>query len=434
MPTPESVIPADPQPAAKISRKKKIFFSVIIFLAIVIVIELMSEMALRGLALPFRPGKEEISPTSNVDWQPYQGYESIHPYLGYVYELTEKEMNSKPGKFYGFENASVDEIQHRSPDTVIVGIFGGSVADKFAHSGIKSLEQALRAYRPFSRKKFIFISLALGGYKQPQQFFTLAYFLSLGSEFDLAINIDGFNDVILPVENNIPVNVFPYYPRSWSMRLPSPQSELIRGEVAYLNQKRQEWRDRYLSTPLSRSRTVTLLWALYDRNLAEKVINRQQIVARIVPQTFMSGSTFVLNGPKFKYQDDAAMWTDLSDFWARGSRQMQLLAKANGIKYFHFLQPNQYLPGTKPMDETERARVLTSPNYAKWVPVGYAYLKQAGQQLKEQGINFHDLTNIFATVNYPLYVDDCCHVSDRGSEILGQEIGKLMVEDLKAGR
>ena len=53
---------------------------------------------------------------------------------------------------------------------------------------------------------------SLGGYKQPQQLLTLAYYISLGAEFDTVINIDGFNEVALPPIHNIPKNIYPFYP------------------------------------------------------------------------------------------------------------------------------------------------------------------------------------------------------------------------------
>jgi len=40
------------------------------------------------------------------------------------------------------------------------------------------------------------------GFKQPQQLQVLTYFLSVGQEFDMVVNIDGFNDVVWALNNN----------------------------------------------------------------------------------------------------------------------------------------------------------------------------------------------------------------------------------------
>ena len=42
--------------------------------------------------------------------------------------------------------------------------------------------------------------------------------------------------------------------------------------------------------------------------------------------------------------------------WAESSFQMHAVASAKGIRYFHFLQPNQYIEGTKPMSDGGAAR------------------------------------------------------------------------------
>src|SRR4029453_15388123 len=61
-----------------------------------------------------------------------------------------------------------------------------------------------------------------------------------------------------------------------------------------------------------------------------------------------------LAGPPFA-GDEAALYAELAAIWARGSHPLELLSRANGIRYYHFLQPNQYT-GQKPMGPEERAR------------------------------------------------------------------------------
>ena len=54
--------------------------------------------------------------------------------------------------------------------------------------------------------------------------------------------------------------------------------------------------------------------------------------------------------------DDEAMYLDYVEVWARASLEMELLCAGYGIRYLHFLQPNQYLPGSKTLTDEERAR------------------------------------------------------------------------------
>ena len=96
---------------------------------------------------------------------------------------------------------------------------GGSVACLFALNGTRRLEVELAKDTRFAHKELVFVNLALGGYKQPQQLMTLAYLLSLGAEFDLILNIDGFNEVALDEFENGAEKLFPAFPRGWRTRI-----------------------------------------------------------------------------------------------------------------------------------------------------------------------------------------------------------------------
>jgi hypothetical protein len=45
------------------------------------------------------------------------------------------------------------------------------------------------------------------------------------------------------------------------------------------------------------------------------------------------------------------------------------------------------------------------------------------------GVAFTDLTGVFAGTTEPLYVDNCCHLSPRGSEIMARALGARMAAD-----
>jgi hypothetical protein len=127
----------------------------------------------------------------------------VHPYVGYVLEPT-PDSGSKPFRGgpalpiseYGYTDDKLP-FQTRGPGRVVVGIVGGSVACSFAINGTKKLEAELAKDSRFAGKQFVFVNMALGAYKQPQQLMTVAYLLSLGAQFDVILNIDGFNEVAL---------------------------------------------------------------------------------------------------------------------------------------------------------------------------------------------------------------------------------------------
>src|SRR5690606_34769316 len=108
-------------------------------------------------------------------------------------------------------------IHRRSDEHVIVGIVGGSVALGFSLEGDAALARILTQHPRLTGRRVTFVRLCLGGYKQPQQLLTISYLLSLGAEFDFVVNIDGFNEVVLPAIENVPVGVYPFFPRAWNL-------------------------------------------------------------------------------------------------------------------------------------------------------------------------------------------------------------------------
>src|SRR5262249_59055693 len=105
-------------------------------------------------------------------------------------------------------------LPRRAADHVIVAVVGGSVAHLFAEQGLPRLIERLSELDAYRGRTFVPLNLAVGGYKQPQAFMAIAYLLALGAEFDVAINLDGFNDVTRhPAENAADVLPLPYPPR-----------------------------------------------------------------------------------------------------------------------------------------------------------------------------------------------------------------------------
>jgi len=105
---------------------------------------------------------------------------AIHPYLGYVYDP--QIWQNKPGhdgmpvSDFGFID-NKRPVLKRSEETLIVGIFGGSVAWWLSQWGETALVSGLRSHPEYRKKEIQIIRLGLGGYKQPQQLMTLSYLL-----------------------------------------------------------------------------------------------------------------------------------------------------------------------------------------------------------------------------------------------------------------
>jgi hypothetical protein len=102
--------------------------------------------------------------------------------------------------------------------------------------------------------------------------------------------------------------------------------------------------------------------------------------------------------------------------------------------FIHFLQPNQYVSGSKPLGNHEKQIAFSAQSlYKNPVETGYPYLRAVGQRLNGAGIWFEDLTGIFASATRELYIDNCCHVNKEGNEFLARAIAAALATRMSNG-
>jgi hypothetical protein len=342
--------------------------------------------------------------------------EVVHPYLGYVYDP--RVERSSP---YGISDIS--PIQRRSPDKVIIGIFGGSFADDIAYGASEALADLLTPH--FPGREIVLVKSTIGGYKQPQQLIALNYFAALGGEFDIVINLDGFNEIALPGLENIP-QTNPFFPRQWHLRMRTvPDREFLAtvGRIRFLDSISERWADLFRSGPLRYSVTMNTIWRIGDQLL----YNAATSARAQLPQMRSGTNEYAATGPPAPFATDGELYAALARTWAESSYQMHALAQAKGIRYFHFLQPNQYVDGSKPIgDEERRIAIRDDHPYARSVKRGYPELRALGRELTSRGVNFVDLTNIFADNRDVLYQDNCCHVNTAGRRLVVAAMAKVI--------
>jgi len=366
-------------------------------------------------------------------------FEVIHPYLGSVCNpeanapsLT--EFHGKPISQYGFIDDK-DPVFHKSDKEIIIGIFGGSFAHWFSVYGADSLIRMIKRSPSLRDKDIVIVRTALFGYKQPQQLMALTYLLGLGAKFDIVINLDGFNDIILPITDNIPKQIFPFYPRNWLKlinELPDSSSRILVGEIAYL-QGRRERLVTLLNSRLRYSFLVKLVGEAYNIKLLCAIYNKELDLLNLNTQA--KTRDYILTGPSITYSNEQDMYNSLAYIWYTCSLQMHRLCKANHIQYYHFLQPNQYVPGTRKLSgEEKRVAYCERSPYRVLVNEGYPYLRREGIELNNQGVNFHDLTPIFNECRDTVYVDGCCHISEAANAILGAKIGEIILKAQGPGK
>jgi hypothetical protein len=378
-----------------------------------------------GMAGSWRELDKTAASQTDVD-DPLAAEDSVHPYFGFVRRPKEEpERGTLPINDFGFVD-SKSPIQHREKGKVIVGILGGSLAEEFCEAGLPEFEAQLRKFPRFAEKQFVFVRLAISGYKQPQQLFVVSYLLALGAQFDLVVNIDGFNELALPVVENKPAGVFPSFPRDWGVRvLERRDTALLRrmGEVVYLQDTDRAWSRRFEALPWCYSPTARLIWAVRHEWLSRSILAGYHDTIELREKH----RSFTAQGPSESFADLSALLEHCVGVWKRSSFELAKICEGLGIEYYDFLQPNQYVAGSKPMSDLERSAIIES-NYParEAIETGYPMLIAAGRDLAAQGVRFHDLTQIFAHETRPTYRDNCCHLSPTGNEILAVEMAKAI--------
>jgi len=126
----------------------------------------------------------------------------------------------------------------------------------------------------YQDKEVIVFTMAAGGYKQPQQLMALNYYMTLGAEFDILVNIDGFNEAAIPVYEYRRAEVHPSYPRSWDFRVAesvSPQLIDLLAEKKIIESKHSS-RAALMSNPWFRNSPLSnLLWKIRHNNYLNNI-------------------------------------------------------------------------------------------------------------------------------------------------------------------
>ncbi|HVW00906.1 MAG TPA: hypothetical protein VHB77_11225 [Planctomycetaceae bacterium] len=428
MPAPASLTPT---PRRKLSLRKRIGFNIVLF---VLVLACVEGISLLALAMRFGGWAEaahdlDAALRADIHASPHEVPEDVlHPYLGWV-RRPPSPRKADYGKVndWGFYDPH-SPFHRRSPDKLIIAVMGGSVAEELGRH-VGSLERAVRESPRWAHRKIEFVHLALEGYKQPQQLATINYLLALGAQFDVVVNLDGYNEMVLPGVENVPHHVYPAFPRGWHARVTETSDLTTLRQIGRIVYRREQIRDtaRFArQSLLAWSPTVCLGAMCYERALEDQLLTEQVQLG-----TEEASTTYAATGPTQKFGSDADLEEFCADLWKRASLQLDEVCRANGIVYIHCLQPNQYVADSKPMNAAEQETAIDAGHPGRrFVEGGYPLLRQRGAELRDRGVRFFDLTTIFADHPEATYRDNCCHMNQHGYELIGARIGEIVRAEL----
>ena len=407
------------------SRGRVWLFRFIMLLIVYGVIELIAVGAMKvihesGSLAMLHSWQKDVASGENVS---DGAFETIHPYLGWVHNPQNPGAENvgtrkTPVNHLGFRDDG-KSVYHRADDVFIVGIAGGSVAFQFSWAAEELLKQKLADHPRVRGRRIQFVRLALSGYKQPQQLIAYSYLTALGAEFDLIINIDGFNETVLGIEENAVSKTALSYPRSWHARsivIADPRKSADSARLLNLRAKRQKLARDSLASPLNGSPLMNLVWYFRDQ------MAHNELTDLGVEVSASKRTSFIHHGPA-NSSSDAAVEDEAIAIWQRCSFAMHQLCRANGTLYLHVLQPNQYVPDSKPLTKFEKKKCIDPGGSVEiTVKALFPRLIEKGRKMKADGLAFSDQTQVFSAVTESLYVDPWCHFNEEGNRLLCEAI------------
>ena len=365
--------------------------------------------------------------------EPGAAGESLHPYVGWslnpethaAWTVGDRSLLVNRWGFLGDET----EVVKRRADRVVIGITGGSVATDVSIQGEETFKRVLSEDSQFAGKEIQIVRISLPGFKQPQQLMALNFFLAMGFEFDAVVNLDGYNEAALTTCENFEAGVALIYPRAWHQRMQNvvdPRDYAVAEKLLMYRGERQRLAQRMLESPLHWSAARNLIWQVRDNWVHSRIL---QLGLELKDRKLRSGRGFAADGPAIDDLTEDQLDAEVVTLWERSSRQLYHLCTANGIRYIHCLQPNQYLEGSKPLSEMESTR-FHAPGQCMGQSVNRLYPKMiaAGADMRTDGIAFHDLTQIFSDIPETLYSDVFCHLNDHGNQMLAEAVATAVIE------
>ena len=289
-------------------------------------------------------------------------------------------------------------------------IIGGSVAeDLHTDSSFNQLikDSIIKEHPKIEASQINIFNAALPGGKQPQGLFTLKSLEMLGYEFDLIIELSGFNEMVLAIgENFSEYGINPIYPRAQNLRTIHTADYIKNGPISKIIN----------SHPLTHTLKKSGIWdqsrRFFQKN-ARKSSPKKLFMDFLMPENI----------------DEANLLA--KKIYKESVENMYYLSQRKGNHYILVLQPSHHLENTKILSDEEKKLFYTSNHVTPWAKKAGEIINKTYSSIDKSTFNIPksnlvDLRGIFKENSDSLYIDECCHLSKEGMNLLSKEIIKVI--------
>ncbi len=357
-----------------------------------------------------------IYSTKNVNHS-WENKLEIHPFFGYVYNSHLTGINnfgfvSKYKIDFSDEGYKIENIDGKK--NFVVGIFGGSFANLVGQEG-EYLEKDLA--KLFPDRTPVVVNFGIGGHALPQSMFTFLYFRNL---LDVAVFIDGVNEVWNNVENN-QANLPPEFAKAihfkYKLSLNKMTPEGLIKSYAILNAKKRIILISKISliSGIRQSLLIHYIWQALNNYWNWQIYKNYSALQRV----------YESHGRFFNVNDDRIINFSVKR-WKANHLLIHTISQSENIFDIHLLQPNPSIKNSKKFTQ-EELKVIYQTDIKHYVAYGYPRLREALGDIKEAGVEAEDMSYIYKNTEESIWID-FCHTNKKGSDAILDKIYKLIKE------
>ena len=301
----------------------------------------------------------------------------------------------------------------------VIGVFGGSVALQIGESLAVHPEEfpALAELDRQLGRPIVVKPLAVPGSSEPSQFNVLHLF---HDQIDAAMFLDGFNELF--TSRDSPDATCDKLAALWARNRVKP--------VELLAPMRRLAAD--IDDDLQLTRLPPLRWSVIASWLFDaRQLRAKQEVNRFYRWPFES----VTAAPEVDLPPASRVVK-----WQTCIERTTQAAAAMHLPVVFFLQPNQYVRGSKPLSVDERTLftqrkdgdgTADSDAVYRQLTERYADLQAAVAAMQAHALPVQSLVPLFAQTTQTVYADDCCHFNRDGIAVLGNAMVRQLATRLR---